>query len=74
MRLGQAGRWVFPPLARARVENLACSKPIEHGVELTHWSVRLLQVVAIRLEIVPTIHYTTIAHILSTATLQQFPL
>jgi len=37
---------------------------------LTHWSVRSLQTVAIRLEIVPTIHYTTIADILNAATLQ----
>lgn len=69
MRLGQADRRVFPPLDRARVENLACSKPTEHGLELTHWSVRSLQTVAIRLEIVPAIHYTTIADILSAATL-----
>jgi hypothetical protein len=69
MRLGQADRRVFPPLDRARVENLACSKPTEHGLALTHWSVRSLQTVAIRLEIVPAIHYTIIADILSAATL-----
>ena len=60
----------FPPLERARVENLACTEPGEHGLELTHWSVRTLQTVAIRLSIVPKMHYTTIANILRTATLQ----
>ena len=60
----------FSPLKRAQIENLACTRPAEHGLKLTHWSVRTLQTVAIRLPIVPTIHYTTIAHILRTATLQ----
>ena len=70
MLLARADRRGFPPLSRARVENLACTPPAEHGLELTHWSVRSLQTVAIRLEIVPTIHYTTIADILDAATLQ----
>jgi len=39
-------------------------------LELTHWSVRSLQIVVIRRSIVPTIHYTTIADILRRATLQ----
>ena len=60
----------FPPLERVRIENLACTQPGEHGLHLTHWSVRALQTVAIRLSIVPTMHYTTIAAILRTATLQ----
>jgi hypothetical protein len=66
----QAGRRRFPPLARVRIENLACTQPQEHGLELTHWSVRTLQTVATRLAIVATIHYTTIADILRRATLQ----
>ena len=70
MLLGQADRRAFPPLDRARVENLACTKPAEHGLELTHWSVRSLRTVAIILKVVPTIHYTTIADILNAATLQ----
>jgi len=70
MLLARADRRGFPPLDRARVENLACTQPAEHELELTHWSVRSLQTVAIRLEIVPTIHYTTIADMLNAATLQ----
>ncbi|MBM4432003.1 MAG: IS630 family transposase [Chloroflexi bacterium] len=37
---------------------------------MTHWSVRTLHTVAIHLSIAPTIHYTTMAEILRTATLQ----
>ncbi len=60
---------ISPPGA-GRIENVACTPPAEHGLELTHWSVRSLQIVVTRLPIVPTIHYTTIAEILRTATLQ----
>jgi hypothetical protein len=70
MHLARDAQPRFPPLERARVENLACTQPAEHGLKLTHWSVRVLQTVAIRLSIVPTIHYTTVADILRTATLQ----
>jgi transposase len=66
----QAVRRRFPPLTRVRIENLACTQPQEHGLKLTHWSVRTLQTVARRLAIVSTIHYTTIADILRRATLQ----
>ena len=70
MHLAQVARARFPPLKRAQIENLACTKPAEHGLKLTHWSVRALQTVAIRLSKGPKIHYTTIAEILRTATLQ----
>ena len=70
MLLAQAVRLSFPPLERARIENLACTQPAENGLKLTHWSVRALQTVVVRRSIVPTIHYTTIADILRTATLQ----
>jgi hypothetical protein len=70
MHRARAGRLSFPPLARARVENLACSPPVEQGLKLSHWSVRALQTVAIRLSLAPTLHYTTIAGILRRATLQ----
>lgn len=70
MDLAQADRLRFPPLERARIENVACTPPAEHGLELTHWSVRSLQIVVTRWPIVPTIHYTTIADILRRATLQ----
>jgi len=57
-------------LERVQIENLACSQPGAQGLALTHWSVRSLQTVVIRSAIIPTIHYTTIADILRTATLQ----
>ena len=70
MHRAQAARLRFFPLERVRIENLACTQPAEHGLNLTHWSVRSLQKVVIRSSIVPTIHHTTIAGILRTATLQ----
>jgi hypothetical protein len=70
MRLARGDRPRFPPLERARIENVACTQPAEHGLKLTHWSVRSLQTIVTRLSIVPTIHYTTIAETLRTATLQ----
>jgi hypothetical protein len=69
MRPALAGQPRFPPLERARIENLACTQPAEHGVLVTHWSVRTLRTVALRRSIVSA-HYTTIAGILRTATLQ----
>lgn len=53
-----------------RIENLACTPPAEHGLLVTHWSVRTLQKVAVRRAMVASIHYTTIADILRGATLQ----
>lgn len=66
----QVTRDRFPPLARVRIENLACSKPAEHGLSLTHWSARTLQREITRQEILDTIHYTTVARILAAASLQ----
>jgi len=60
----------FSPLERVRIENLACTTPAKHGLALTHWAVRNLQQEIIRQEIVSAIHYTTVAQILRTATLQ----
>jgi transposase len=70
MPLGRVARRGFPPLPRTRIENLACTDPAAQGLELTHWSARSLQLVVHQLEIAPAIHYTTIATILRTATLQ----
>ncbi len=72
MHRAQAVRLRFFPLERVQIENPACTRPAEHGLNLTHWSVRSLQTVVIRSPIVPTIHYTTIAGILRTATLQPY--
>src|SRR5919204_2552103 len=60
----------FPPLARARIENLACSDPAASGRPLTRWSVRSLQQAAVDAGVVPAIHYTTVAAILRRADLQ----
>jgi hypothetical protein len=70
MHHGQGDRGYFPPLARARIENLACSEPTELGLEITHWSARTLEQVVVEQEIVTSIHYTTIAIILRRADLQ----
>jgi hypothetical protein len=69
MPRARAARPRFSPLERVRIENLACTQPAAQGLQVTHWSVRTLQTMAIRSSIVPTIHYTTIAKILRTATL-----
>jgi transposase len=61
---------VIPPLARARLENLACSDPAASGRPLTRWSARSLQQAAVDAGIVPAIHYTTVAAILRRADLQ----
>lgn len=70
MPRGQAGRGSFPPLARARIENLACSEPSASGLEVTHWSARTLEQVIVEKEIVTEIHYTSVALILRQADLQ----
>jgi hypothetical protein len=70
MRPGPVVRAGFPPLERARIENLACTKPGDHGLCLTHWSARTLQREVGKQEIRDAIHYTTVARILATASLQ----
>jgi len=67
---GRVARPGFSPLTPTRIENLSCSNPAAQGLELTHWSARSLQLAARQLEMAPAIHYTTIAEILRTATLQ----
>jgi hypothetical protein len=63
-------RPVFPPLERAQIERVACTEPAEYGLELTRWDCRSLQQVVIEQAIVDTIHYTTVARILASASLQ----
>lgn len=60
----------FPPVERARIENLACSDPSACGLEVTHWSARTLRQVVVEQKIVTSIHYTSIALILRRAELQ----
>lgn len=59
----------FPPRQRVRLENLACSDPAEHGLALTHWSVRSVQRAAVHEQICEAGHFTTVADIGRTADL-----
>ena len=70
MRHDPAGHAGFPPLERARIENLACTQPSDHGLSLTHWSARTLQQEVTKQEILDTIHFRTVARILAAASLQ----
>jgi hypothetical protein len=60
----------FPPLERVRIERVACTEPTAYGLHLTRWDCRSLQQVVIERAIVDTIHYTTVARILASASLQ----
>jgi len=64
------GHPVFPPLERVRIERVACTDPTAYGLHLTRWDCRTLQQVVIERAIVDTIHYTTVARILASASLQ----
>ncbi|MCI0407549.1 MAG: IS630 family transposase [Acidobacteria bacterium] len=61
---------LFPPLQKARIENLACAEPSALGLEVTHWSSQTLAQVAVQQGIVTTIHRTTVTLILRKAELQ----
>jgi len=65
-----AGAGGFFPLARIRLQALACSPPSSHGLVLTRWSVRELTRVSIAEGIVETIHYSTVSLILQASELQ----
>lgn len=60
----------FPPLQRVGIERVACTDPGAYGLELSRWDCRSLQQVVIEQAIVDRIHYTTVARILSSASLQ----
>jgi hypothetical protein len=64
------GQQLFPPLQRAQIERAACTDPTAYGLHLTRWDCRTLQQVVIEQAIVDTIHYTTVARILASASLQ----
>jgi hypothetical protein len=70
MRLDPADRWIFPPLARVQIEQLACCEPAGIGLQMTHWSSRSLAGSAVAQGIVPSIAHSTVALILRQATLQ----
>lgn len=67
---GAAARPFFPPLERVQIERIACTEPRAYDLHLARWDCRTLQQVVIEEAIVDTIHYTTVAHILASASLQ----
>src|SRR5262249_15282852 len=70
MRRAWAGRRFFPSLQRVLLEHIACTAPGVYGLHLPRWDCRSLQQVAVEQAVAPTIHYTTVAHILAEASLQ----
>ncbi len=70
MRNAVGGPPFFPPLERVRIERVACTDPSAYGLHLPRWDCRTLQQVVIEQAIVDTIHYTTVARILASASLQ----
>jgi hypothetical protein len=70
MRNVVGGRPFFPPLERVGIERVACTDPGACGRHITRWDCRTLQQVVIEQAIVETIHYTTVARILVSASLQ----
>src|SRR5947209_19952008 len=61
---------LFPPLERVRIERVACTEPTTYGLHLSRCDCRSLQQVVIEQALVDRIHYTTIARILASASLQ----
>jgi hypothetical protein len=60
----------FPPLERTSIERIACTEPGAYGRHVSRWDCRTLQQVVVEQAVVDTIHYTTVARILSSASLQ----
>jgi DDE superfamily endonuclease len=60
----------FPPLERAQIERIACTDPTAYGRKVSRWDCRTLQQVVIEQAVVDTIHYTTVARVLASASLQ----
>jgi hypothetical protein len=70
MRPGAGGPGFFLPLHRVAIERMACTAPQAYGLHLPRWDCRSLQQVVVEQAVVPSIHYTTVAHILAEASLQ----
>jgi Integrase core domain. len=64
------GQFLFPPLERVRIERVACTDPRAYGLHLSRWDCRSLQQVVVEHAIAKSIHYTTVAGILASASLQ----
>lgn len=65
-----AGRPHFPPLQRVQIERMACTHPSAYGRQISRWDVRSLQQAIVAQAIVDSIHYTTVARLLASASLQ----
>jgi hypothetical protein len=59
-----------PPLARVQIERIACTDPSADGLHLARWDCRSWQQVVGERAGVDSIHDTTVARILATASLQ----
>jgi transposase len=70
MPSGAGAHPCFPPLARVQIERIACTDPTAYGLHLARWDCRSLQQVVVERAVVDSIHYTTVARILATASLQ----
>ncbi len=70
MPSGAGARPFFPPLERVQIERVACTDPAAYGLHLARWDCRSLQQVVVERAVVGSIHYTTVARILATASLQ----
>jgi transposase len=70
MPSGAGAHPCFPPLARVQIERIACTDPAAYGLHLARWDCRSLQPVVVERAVVDSIHYTTVARILATASLQ----
>jgi hypothetical protein len=68
MRRARGGRRFFPSLHRVLLTRIACTEPSAYGLHLSRWDCRSLQQV-VEEQGVPSIHYTTVAHILAGASL-----
>jgi transposase len=67
---GAGARRFFPPLQRVHIERIACTDPAAYGLHLARWDCRSLQEVVVEQALVGSIHYTTVARLLTQASLQ----
>ncbi len=66
----QGGHGFFPSLHRILITRIAGTEPRTYGLHLPRWDCRSLQQVVEEQGIVPSSHFTTVAHILAQASLQ----
>lgn len=69
MRPGAGGPGFFPFLQRVTIKHIACTLPSAYGFPCPG-DCRSLQQVVVEHAVVASIHYTTVVHILTEASLQ----